>query len=417
MVDAGISNAVPWTTHRGCRVCGASFDPLLDLGAVVVSTFLDPATPDPPAVPLNLVICSRCDLVQLKDTVDPDLLFRTYGYWYQSGVNEVMAAELADVVAQASRVIGGFRTVDMVLDIGANDGTLLAAYTGAFSRQPFRVGVEPATEFTDRLTAKCDLTLTDYFPQATKGLLDAACRVITSVACFYNAPDPVACVAEIDRLLHPLGVWIVQMQDLGQMVVQTAYDNIVPEHLFTYSARTFAYLLRPFDLHITHVERRAINGGSLRFHVQRKAVGTPVPLMVWDLDADREALDRFAWRVGQHKAQLQGTIAHLRDFGCDIDLIGASTKGSTLLQHCWLDHSVIRRAVERTPEKVGKVTSGTRIPIVSEAEWRRDPAPHALLGIWPWRDAIIRREAGYLVGGGSIIVPLPRVEVVSAVRI
>src|SRR5580700_11416636 len=60
---------------------------------------------------------------------------------------------------------------------------------------------------------------------------------------------------------------------------------------------------------------------------------------------------------------------------------GASTKGNTLLQVFGLDHTMIRSAAERNPEKWGKYTVGTWISIVSEAEARAHADDFLVL---PW---------------------------------
>lgn len=406
-----------------CRVCGAPFDPLLDLGEPVLSGFPLPSEPDPPRVPLDLVICQSCDLVQLRHTTNPDLLYRDY--WYQSGINEVMVAELTDIQRAAVGCLGGLPKHAVVLDVGANDGTLLRQYDD-FHR-PVRIAVEPAQTFRDRLVPHADLVISDYFPSAeTRALKDGSIDVLTSIAMLYDLDDPLAFVAEVDRLLSPAGVWIVQMQDLGQMVRATAYDNIVHEHLCYYSTKTFSRLLyqtgqpirEDVGLRICRVERRAINGGSLRFYIRRPPyqprTTIPAPDESW---LTRAALDRFAWRVGEHRAQLCGLLDHLRRQSHPVDLYAASTKSSTLLQHCGLDHTWIRCAVERSQEKVGRVTSGTRIPIVWEPDWRIDPAPATLLGAWQYKSAFVQREAEYLARGGSFVVPLPAVEVVCGSRI
>jgi len=76
----------------------------------------------------------------------------------------------------------------------------------------------------------------------------------------------------------------------------------------------------------------------------------------------------------------------------------------------------VRQAWERSPAKWGLRTVGTDIPIVSEEEGRRDPPELLLAGIWQFRDAILSREAKYLQAGGSIIFPLPKVDIVSTRR-
>ena len=50
---------------------------------------------------------------------------------------------------------------------------------------------------------------------------------------------------------------------------------------------------------------------------------------------------------------------------------GASTKGNTLLQYFGLDNNLIMAAAERNPDKWGKMTVGTNIPIISEEEARK----------------------------------------------
>ena len=67
---------------------------------------------------------------------------------------------------------------------------------------------------------------------------------------------------------------------------------------------------------------------------------------------------------------------------------------------------------ERSGAKVGRETVGTGIPIVSEEEWRLKPAGVTLVPIWQFRDAVLKREAGYLAAGGKFVFPLPVVEVV-----
>jgi len=388
--------------------------PLLDLGKLVPSTFLKPDEPDPLAVPLTVVTCDGCGLVQLRHSVDPELLYREY--WYRSGINETMRAELADIVDKAQEVLERpLAESDEVLDIGANDGTLLSGYPVG----PLRIAFEPAYNLQQLLASVANVQYPSFFPgEASRRLSAKSITIATSIAMFYDLEDPKAFVAEIDRLLTDDGVWVVQFQDLAQMVETCAFDNIVAEHLCYYSMRSFLPLLTDFDLGVVDVERRAINGGSLRLYVRR--MSQPVNYhrtASWMDDEGRltthDRLEKFAWQVGETRSQIQAVVAAaVQQYGF-IDLYAASTKSSTLLQYCGIDRTQIRRAAERTPEKVGLVTSGTRIPIVSEETWRQeDPAAVTMFGSWQFAEAFINREATYLDGGGSFIVPLPHPRVV-----
>ena len=116
--------------RTSCRVCTAVLQPILSLGDLYLSDFPGAASARAhPAVPLDLLRCPdpTCGLVQLAYTTPPTWLYGE-SYWYYSGVNDTMRAELLDVVRGAAA-----RTTlpkhAVVVDIGANDGTLLQQYT------------------------------------------------------------------------------------------------------------------------------------------------------------------------------------------------------------------------------------------------------------------------------------------------
>ena len=86
---------------------------------------------------------------------------------------------------------------------------------------------------------------------------------------------------------------------------------------------------------------------------------------------------------------------------------GASTKGNTLLQYFGLDRTLITAAAERNPDKCGKMTVGTHIPIVSEEEARAAKPDYFLVLPWHFLEEFRLREKVYLLSGGKFIVPMP----------
>ena len=77
-------------TRNSCRLCGEhSLESVLDLGPqALTGVFPSSAEADPPSVPLALVICGDCMLLQLRESVDPSLMYEAY--WYRSGINDTM---------------------------------------------------------------------------------------------------------------------------------------------------------------------------------------------------------------------------------------------------------------------------------------------------------------------------------------
>ena len=415
-------------TWNHCRVCGGSFDPILSLGEQYVSTFLAPDQPDGPKAPLELVLCQQCRLLQLRDTVPGEMMYQEY--WYRSGTNQTMRDALADISGAASKLVR-LKAGDSVLDIGCNDGTLLGSYTVP---GVYKIGFDPAQNLAVFSRKIADKVLVGFF-DAERFLSDPDLekrrpKVVTSIAMFYDLEQPRRFVADIQKVMHPDGVWIVQMSYLPLMLKQNDFGNICHEHLEYYSLQALEYL---FDLHglsIVDVQLNEVNGGSIRAFIRNREAD---PTAFGDDAYRKQAAERvsrlrenegelgldtatpyqqFAERVQKIKQQVSGFIRDEVAHKKKVFVYGASTKGNTMLQYFDLDHSVIPAAAERNPDKWGKVTVGTRIPIISEVEARAAKPDYFLVLPWHFIEEFKRREHDYLSSIGKFIVPLPEFELI-----
>jgi hypothetical protein len=120
----------------------------------------------------------------------------------------------------------------------------------------------------------------------------------------------------------------------------------------------------------------------------------------------------FAFHVGRIKRDVVGYIREQVGGGKTVYVYGASTKGNTLLQYFGLDCSLIKAAADRNPDKWGKVTVGTHIPIVSESEARASRPDYFLVLPWHFLDEFQQRERDYLRAGGRFILPAPHFSIV-----
>src|SRR6266496_3237832 len=171
-------------TWTSCRVCGGSLDPILTLGDQYVSTFLSPEQPDGPKAPLELVLCHRCRLLQLRHTVPGDMMYQDY--WYRSGTNQTMRDALADISGAAAKLVG-LKKGDSVLDIGCNDGTLLGSYAVPGI---YKIGFDPAQNLAEFSRKIADKILIGFFSGdgflADPELQKRRPKVVTSIAMFYD---------------------------------------------------------------------------------------------------------------------------------------------------------------------------------------------------------------------------------------
>jgi hypothetical protein len=410
-------------TRTTCRICEGDLTTILSLGDLYVSDFVDPAEPDGLKAPLELVLCRRCHLLQLRHTVPAEALY--HNYWYFSGTNQTMRSALKSICNTAETLIH-LKENDAVLDIGCNDGTLLASYE---TSDIYKIGFDPAKNLSSYSSKIADKLVTDFFSSAAwerdPELSRHRPKIITSIAMFYDLEDPNSFVTDIHKVIHPDGLWIVQMSYLPLMLATNELGNICHEHLEYYSLYSFEYLLNKHGFEIVDLELNDINGGSIRAYIRLKGADSSTfgdatyrELALERLHAFREQESNmnleslspytdFAFRIQRIKSDVVDFIKEQYGRGKKIFVYGASTKGNTLLQYYGLDSTIITAAAERSPGKWGKVTVGSRIPIVSEKEARAARPDYFLVLPWHFIDEFQAREREYLLNGGRFILPAP----------
>ncbi len=386
-----------------CRACGSDrLEEVLDLGHLCISDFPLPGDGEPDRAPLTLVQCQDCTLVQLRHTVDRDRLYRNY--YYRSGTNETMVAALREIVEEATRRVRLERG-DWAVDIGANDGTLLAMYPEWLNA----IGYEPALDLCHEAMGNGAIVLHDYFPPDYT--MPVPVKIITSIAMFYDVDDPNAFVAAIKDWLHPDGVWVVQFQDLHHMLACNGFDNICHEHLTYWSIRPLRMLLERHGLRIDGASHNATNGGSIRLIVRHGPVREPDPPGRYQCHDTAIRLGNFAQEAERLKADTLALLRDLKAQGKAVGAIGASTKFNTLAQYYGLGPDLITAIGDRNLEKHGRFTV-TGIPIISEEEMRAARFDYLFVGPWHFLESFRRREASWEARGGRWIVPLPHLVIV-----
>lgn len=425
-----------------CRACHSEdLTPLFSLGDQYVSNFVDDPEDKGILCPISLVLCNNCTLVQLKHTAPQDFMYSRF-YWYRSGVTQLMRDALADVVRAAESSVS-LRPDDIVLDIGSNDGTLLRAYT----KPCIKVGVEPATNLVVEGSKGIDLLINDFWSD------DAFCsgldsyelwksyprygvpgefpkaKVITACGMFYDLPDPNQFIEDISRMLAPDGVFIAQLMCLKNMLNVNDVGNLAHEHLEFYSLRSLDYLFGKYGLEIYDIETNQVNGESYRLFVRHKEVRSYQPKPPYQsIDAmtrvnaariaehgldQKEFYYNFFAKLIYQRNLVQQYVRKQVEQGKRVWVLGASTKGNVILQFLGLDRSLIEGASERSPEKWGKYTVGTGIPIYSEEDARKANPDFFLILPYAFKSEIMAREQEWHEQGGKrFIIPLPQMELV-----
>lgn len=368
--------------------------------------------------PLELVWCSDSGLLQLRHSYDAAEMYGM-NYGYRSGLNQSMVAHLTNKVNYLLR-LQPLDPTDWVLDIGSNDATTLKAYG---SRAKYRVGMDPTgVKFSEYYTDGIEL-IPDFFSAAAfrAKFPQARPRIISSISMFYDLEEPKKFVQEIAELLHPEGIWHFEQSYMPSMLRTNSYDTICHEHVEYYSLEPVVRMLAESGLRVLDVQMNAINGGSFAVtagHQGSKAKANSA-VIDWLLEQEERMglktprpFRQFEERVFEHRLNLMRLIKALNADGKKVFGYGASTKGNVLLQFCGFTPADIPCIAEVNPDKFGRFTPGTNIPIVSEEEAKKMKPDYLLVLPWHFKENILQREREYLLGGGKIIMPLPEIEII-----
>lgn len=385
-----------------CRVCGSGgLKTVFSLGNLHLNAFLDDPKKESPRGELTLVFCANCSLVQLRHTADIQALYADH-YWYQSGLNPAIIADLEDI-ARSALDAAEMKPGDIFLDIGANDGTLL----GFVPKTYFRIGVEPAPNLQHTLRENCDFTCHSLLEEVKELPGGRKAKVITAISMMYDLDDPNTFIAKVKDLLSPDGVFVAQLMTLKPMVEYNDVGNICHEHLEYYSYPSLRHLFEKNGLEIFRVEENSINGGSYRLFSRHFKNGS----VLYPENIGEEDLKHFAWRVDENKRKTVAFIRSEVERGKKVYGYGASTKGNTILQWSGIDSALLSGIAEKHPGKIGKFTVGTNVPIVTEEE-ARAKADYFYILPWGFTDAFLEKEKEWRRKGGRFIVSIPEFRVV-----
>jgi hypothetical protein len=401
-----------------CRVSGSrNLIPVLHLGEQELTGVFPRPGEAVTRGPLDLVWCPDSGLLQLGHSFDPSEMYGE-NYGYRSGLNASMVRHLTQKVGFLEK-LADLKSGDVVLDIGSNDCTSLKAYATPGLK---RIGIDPTGPKFKAYYPDDVALLPDFFSAANfRKASDKPARVVTSIAMFYDLDAPIAFARDIASILAPDGLWHFEQSYMPSMLRTTSYDTICHEHLEYYSLGVVQTILEAADLKLIDVQMNGVNGGSFAVTAAPKASVRPANRAVIDWLLGQEErmglgtvrpFREFEDRVFRHRDDLMRLLQALEADGKKVLGYGASTKGNVVLQFCGVTTKELAAIAEVNTEKFGRVTPGTHIPIVSEAEAKAMNPDYFLVLPWHFKEGILLREQEYIAHGGKFIFPFPEIEII-----
>jgi len=372
-----------------------------------------------PVTSITLDLCDNCGLLQLRETTDSkDLYEQEYGY--RSGINNTMKQHLQLYQEEILQKVSNISDGDVIIDIGSNDSTMLQNYSNKLKR----IGIDPTGKQFFDYYGDVEL-LPTYFTleNFTKTYGNIKAKVISSISMFYDLPDPVKFAQDIYEILDDDGIWTAEQSYLVSMLKRNSIDTICHEHLEYYALSQIKLIADMSKFKIIDIKFNDCNGGSFRIYFAKQLSGkyTEATQMINEIITQeteygitkKETYYTFFENCNKEINYLKKFIENANTNGKKIYIYGASTKGNCLLQYANINETDIKYAVERNPNKVGKMTS-TGIEIISEETMRLDPPDYLLCLPYHFKDEILKRETKYMENGGQFIFPLPNFEIIGS---
>jgi len=349
-------------------------------------------------------------LITHIEYVDPPLMFNE-NYAYRGSMSKTMINHFAEF----SNNIKDILSPKNVLEIGSNDGVFLKNWPSETT-----YAVEPCSNFAEETNKLGYKTYNEFWSKnlaetikSDVGNID----LIFAANCICHIPDLDETFKAVHSLLSDSGMFIFEDPSLAQMINTNSYDQIYDEHPHIFSVIALNSLLKRNGLTIVRVDNTNVHGGSNRIYVKKTLNVTEIHPSVYhniqfELMIGLDNINTFyafANKVEQSKKDLLDLLNRCKQLGKKVISYGATSKSTTVFNYCGISADLIEYVIDTTPEKIGKLTPGSHIPI-KESNGIDNNVDVAYLGAWNFANEIMNKENDYVNRGGKFITHVPIVK-------
>lgn len=406
-------------SEHSCRVCGGELRQVLDLGRQPVSNAFVKAE-DSTRVPffqLAVGLCTSCTMVQQLEEVPPNEMYRA-DYPYRASGSSLIRRHGEEVARHIIRACPGDRD-RFVVEIGSNDGVMLKTLSEAGIRH---LGVDPAASAAEVAKAHGVNVRTDFFNAPTAGEIrdeHGPAHLIYSANTISHISYLDSIFQGADTLLSPDGLFVFEDRYLGDILQRVYFDQIYDEHIYLFSVRSVQATAARFGFELIDVEHLPLHGGSIRYTVARPGTSEPSPTVAEFLAreqaegiAEEETFVRFSANIDRIREDLLKLLRDLRADGRRVVGYGATSRSATVMNYCHIGPELLPMVCDSTPEKQGRLTPGSQIPVCPPEAFSHPYPDYALLFAWNHADEIMNKERAFQENGGRWILYAPDVHLV-----
>jgi SAM-dependent methyltransferase len=407
-----------YTEITECRLCRSKdIKTVLDFGlSPLANSYPLSKNEDEKLYPLTVIKCNQCDHIQLKQTVDPKILFSEYSY--SSSYSPTLVKHFVEYASTIYSYLNLQKT-NSILEIGSNDGILLKELVRLGFRNLY--GVEPAKNLSDKSVGDNRTIINSFFNfNSAQNILRQYGKMDAILAnnVFAHLSDLDGVMQGIKLILNDNGVFIFENAYLLDTIKGLYFDQIYHEHLQYYGIKPLIQYLRTWGFEIFKIQRVNVQGGSFRIFVKfknstkHKQESSVKEFMDEEYKAglyEDSTFVTFYERIYALKNQLTSLTSKITEENKSICCYGCPAKFALFSKFFGLSNKNISYVVDNSPLKQGKYSPGTKIPIVDNKYFIQNQTDYCIISAWNMADAIVKSNDYYT---GTFIIPIPEIKLI-----
>jgi len=223
--------------------------------------------------PQRIKICQNCLTAHQEVVIPKEKLFFPE-YRYRGSLTKDVVNGMEDLVDAVLKHCD-LDESSLVVDVGANDGTLLGLFkkkTGCVT-----VGVDP-TEVVMSAPSKIDFPYQAFFNSEIVQLIidrHKYPKVITFTNVFAHIENLNSLLEAVSLLMGDETLLVIENHYLGSVLSKNQFDTFYAEHIRTYSAKAFEFISEKLGAKIVKMEFPRRYGGNIRVFISKSAKREP----------------------------------------------------------------------------------------------------------------------------------------------
>jgi len=369
--------------------------------------------------PLRVMICDHCWLVQTEDFVKADTMFANdYAYFSSYSTSWLEHAKnYVEKVSSRFKLNGE----SVVVEIAANDGYLLQYVK---DKNIPCYGIEPTNSTAKVAREKGIEIIEDFFGINVAVNLEKQGRqadLIVANNVLAHVPDINDFVRGFSELLKPNGVATFEFPHVLNLIKNNQFDTIYHEHYSYLSLTSVCNIFKFNGLSVFDVEQISTHGGSLRIYAQRSDFEShKVSESVIDLQKEEDEAgissiklyQGFQEKVEDIKLKFLSFLIKAKYDKLSVVGYGAAAKGNTLMNYSGVRSDLLTYVIDKSSAKQDKFMPGSRVPIMNEAQLKKDRPDYIVIFPWNIQNEIMDQLAYIKEWGGKFVIFIPSMQVI-----